>query len=151
MRTILRATAAGAVLAFAAFGANAQTVKLAFIDPLSGLMAPVGQNQLNSWRYIADLANQKNWAGGPKFEIVPFDNKLSPQESLNALKQVIDQGIRYVLQGTLLCRWMFRSSVTRSAGLASMWRARTSNALGPSKKAYVLAQIERFAPPSNSS
>jgi branched-chain amino acid transport system substrate-binding protein len=99
MRTILRATAAGAVLAFAAFGANAQTVKLAFIDPLSGLMAPVGQNQLNSWRYIADLANQKNWAGGPKFEIVPFDNKLSPQESLNALKQVIDQGIRYVLQG----------------------------------------------------
>ena len=62
-------------------------------------MAPVGQNQLHSWQYIADLANQKNWAGGPKFEIVGFDNKLSPQESLTVLKQAIDQGIRYIVQG----------------------------------------------------
>ena len=29
----------------------------------------------------------------------PFDNKASPQETLTALKQVIDQGIRYVVQG----------------------------------------------------
>ena len=34
-----------------------------------------------------------------KFEMVPFDNKASPQETLTALKQVIDQGIRYVVQG----------------------------------------------------
>ena len=34
-----------------------------------------------------------------KFEIVPFDNKASPQESLNALKAAIDQGIRYIVQG----------------------------------------------------
>jgi branched-chain amino acid transport system substrate-binding protein len=79
--------------------APAQTVKIAFIDPLSGLMAPVGQNILHSWQYVADIANQKNWAGGPKFEIVPFDNKLSPQESLNVLQQAIDQGIRYIVQG----------------------------------------------------
>src|SRR5580658_3822429 len=79
--------------------ASAQTVKIAFIDPLSGLMAPVGQNILHSWQYVADIANQKNWAGGPKFEIVPFDNKLSPQESLNVLQQAIDQGIRYIVQG----------------------------------------------------
>jgi len=50
-----------------------------------------------------------------------------------------------------LLRWMFNSSVTRSACVASVRRAKTSNALGPSKKAYVLAQIERFAVPSNSS
>ena len=31
--------------------------------------------------------------------MVPFDNKASPQETLTALKQVIDQGIRYVVQG----------------------------------------------------
>ncbi len=99
MNRQFRAAAIGAATALLAFGAQAQTVKVAFIDPLSGLMAPVGQNQLHSWTYVADLANQKNWAGGPKFEIVGFDNKLSPQESLNALKQVIDQGIRYVVQG----------------------------------------------------
>jgi len=95
----IRASALGATAALMSFGAYAQTVKLALIDPQSGLMAPVGINQLNSWRYVADIANQKNWAGGPKFEIVGFDNKLSPQESLTILKQVIDQGIRYVLQG----------------------------------------------------
>ena len=99
MTRLIRAAAFGAASALLAFGAQAQTVKVAFIDPLSGLMAPVGQNQLHSWQYIAELANQKNWAGGPKFEIVGFDNKLSPQESLTVLKQVIDQGIRYVVQG----------------------------------------------------
>jgi branched-chain amino acid transport system substrate-binding protein len=76
-----------------------ETVKIAFIDPLSGLLGPVGQNQLRSWQYIVDIANQKKWAGGPKFEIVGFDNKLSPQESLTILKQVEDQHIRYVVQG----------------------------------------------------
>ena len=99
MNSLIRAAALGAASALLAFGAQAQTVKIAFIDPLSGLMAPVGQNQLHSWQYIADLANQKNWAGGPKFEIVGFDNKLSPQESLTVLKQAIDQGIRYIVQG----------------------------------------------------
>jgi branched-chain amino acid transport system substrate-binding protein len=99
IRISIRAAAVAVAFASISAAAQAQTVKLALIDPQSGLMAPVGINQLNSWRYIADIANQKNWAGGPKFEIVGFDNKLSPQESLNALKQAIDQGIRYILQG----------------------------------------------------
>ena len=30
---------------------------------------------------------------------MPFDNKVSPQESLNVLKKVEDQGIRYITQG----------------------------------------------------
>ncbi|MBS0337354.1 MAG: branched-chain amino acid ABC transporter substrate-binding protein [Proteobacteria bacterium] len=99
MNRLIRAAALGAATTLLAFGAQAQTVKIGFIDPLSGLMAPVGQNQLHSWQYIAEIANQKNWAGGPKFEIVGFDNKLSPQESLTVLKQVVDQGIRYIVQG----------------------------------------------------
>jgi branched-chain amino acid transport system substrate-binding protein len=99
IRFSIRVAACAAGFAAFSAGAQAQTVKLALIDPQSGLMAPVGLNQLHSWQYIADIANQKNWAGGPKFEIVGFDNKLSPQESLNDLKQAIDQGIRYILQG----------------------------------------------------
>jgi len=98
LQNLVRVAAFATALSAAGF-VQAQTVKLALIDPQSGLMAPVGINQLNSWRYVADLANAKNWAGGPKFEIVGFDNKLSPQESLTALKQAIDQGIRYILQG----------------------------------------------------
>ena len=84
---------------FAATSVSAQTVKIGFIDPLSGPFAPVGQNQLNSWKTSIDVANSKNWAGGPKFEIIGFDNKSSPQESLTVLKQIIDQGIRYIVQG----------------------------------------------------
>ncbi len=75
-----------------------QTVKIAFIDPLSGPFANVGQNQLKSWQFIAEEFSKRN-AAGVKFEIVPFDNKGSPQESLTVLKAAIDQGIRYVMQG----------------------------------------------------
>jgi branched-chain amino acid transport system substrate-binding protein len=46
-------------------------------------MAPIGQNQLKSFQYMAELFNKNNPAG-VKFEIVPFDNKVSPAESLNA-------------------------------------------------------------------
>ncbi|WP_420093146.1 branched-chain amino acid ABC transporter substrate-binding protein [Noviherbaspirillum denitrificans] len=79
--------------------ANADVVKIAFIDPLSGTFAPVGQNMLKSFQYIAEKANAEKWAGENTFEIVAFDNKGSPMESLAALKSAIDQGYRYVMQG----------------------------------------------------
>ena len=61
-------------------------------------MAPVGANQLKTWQFFAEKINAKNPAG-VKFEIVPFDNKLSPAESATALKSAIDQGIHYIAQG----------------------------------------------------
>ena len=93
------ALAAG--LFFTAAAASAQkgeTVKIGWIDPLSGLMAPVGQNQLKSYQFMAEIFNKSNPAG-VKFEIVPIDNKLSPQESTNAVKSLTDQGVRYIVQG----------------------------------------------------
>jgi branched-chain amino acid transport system substrate-binding protein len=75
-----------------------QTVKLMWIDPLTGLMGPVGTNQVKTQQFLAERFSASNPAG-VKFEIVPVDNKLSPTESLNALKSAIDQGIRYVIQG----------------------------------------------------
>jgi branched-chain amino acid transport system substrate-binding protein len=97
----LRAVAVGALLlaATGAIAQSGQTVKIAFIDPLSGPFANVGQNQLKSWQFVAErLSGAKNPAG-VKFEITGFDNKGSPQESLNSLKAAIDQGFRYVTQG----------------------------------------------------
>jgi branched-chain amino acid transport system substrate-binding protein len=75
-----------------------QTVKLMWIDPLTGLMGPVGTNQLKTQQFLAERFSATNPAG-VKFEVVGVDNKLSPTESLNALKSAIDQGIRYVIQG----------------------------------------------------
>jgi branched-chain amino acid transport system substrate-binding protein len=95
-----RIALAAALLAMAA-GAHAQkgeTVKIGWVDPLSGLMAPVGQNQIKSYQFVAEHFNKSN-AAGVKFEMVPIDNKLSPQESTNAVKSLIDQGVRYIVQG----------------------------------------------------
>ncbi|MBL0149050.1 MAG: branched-chain amino acid ABC transporter substrate-binding protein [Ideonella sp.] len=86
------------LLATGAHAQKGETVKIGWIDPLSGLMAPVGQNQLKSYQFMAEHFNKANPAG-VKFEIVPIDNKLSPQESTNAVKSMIDQGVRYVVQG----------------------------------------------------
>ena len=88
---------AGAALAQAKPLAG-QTVKLMWIDPLTGLMGPVGNNQVKTQQFLAERFSASNPAG-VKFEIIPVDNKLSPTESLNALKSAIDQGIRYVIQG----------------------------------------------------
>jgi branched-chain amino acid transport system substrate-binding protein len=86
-------------MALAAGSVSAETVRIAYIDTLSGLMGSLGNNELKSWQYVADVANQQNWTGGPKFEMVPFDNKLSPQQSLTLLNEAADQGIRYITQG----------------------------------------------------
>jgi branched-chain amino acid transport system substrate-binding protein len=92
------AVAAAAFTSTLAYAQAGQTVKLAFMDPLSGPFANVGQNQLKGWQFSAEHFNKKNPAG-VKFEVVAFDNKGSPQESLNTLKAAIDQGIRYIVQG----------------------------------------------------
>ncbi len=89
---------AASLSAGAAFAQKGETVKIAWIDPLSGLMASVGQNQVKSFQFVAEKINASNPAG-VKFEIVSIDNKLSPAETLNALKSAADQGIRYVVQG----------------------------------------------------
>ncbi|MFN7122598.1 MAG: branched-chain amino acid ABC transporter substrate-binding protein [Hydrogenophaga sp.] len=90
-----------ATLLACALGAHAQkgeTVKIALIDPQTGLMGPVGNNQLKSWQFFAEKFTQSNPAG-VKFEVVGFDNKLSPAESLNNFKAALDQGVRYIAQG----------------------------------------------------
>jgi branched-chain amino acid transport system substrate-binding protein len=99
-RALVKATvaAAAALCCATVFAQKGETVKIVWIDPLSGLMAPVGQNQLRSFQFFAEKFSQKNPAG-VKFEVIGIDNKLSPTESLNALKAAIDQGARYVTQG----------------------------------------------------
>jgi len=95
---VMAATAALLLAAGAAQAQKGETVKIAWIDPLSGLMAPVGQNQVKTFQFLAEHFNKSNPAG-VKFEIIPIDNKLSPAESLNALKAAIDQGARFITQG----------------------------------------------------
>lgn len=76
-----------------------QRVRLAYIDPLTGPAAAIGRNGLRTWQFMADaLAGEGNPAG-VRLTVAGFDNKGSPQESVNALKAAIDQGFRYIIQG----------------------------------------------------
>lgn len=101
MKFALKALTGAALLtcAYAVHAQSGETVRIAFMDPLSGPFANVGQNQLKSWQFAAESLGGKNNPAGVNFEVVGFDNKGSPQESLNTLKAAIDQGFRYVTQG----------------------------------------------------
>jgi branched-chain amino acid transport system substrate-binding protein len=96
----MRLVAASALCAVSglAIAQKGETVKIAWLDPLSGLMAAVGTNQLKTYQFLAEEFNKKN-AAGVKFEIIGIDNKLSPQETTSALRSAMDQGARYVVQG----------------------------------------------------
>lgn len=85
-------------LAIGAGASFAENVKIAFIDPLSGAFAGTGTNGLHQFEFAAEkLINDKG--GDHTFEIVGFDNKISPKESLIQLQVAIDQGIKYIVQG----------------------------------------------------
>ena len=101
MKPVFKIAAAGAALLCAsmAFAQQGETVKMLRIDALSGLMGPVGQNQLKSYQFFAEKFSGKGNPAGVNFEVTGIDNKLSPTESLNALKLAIDQGVRYIIQG----------------------------------------------------
>ena len=100
MQFVLKTVAASVLLscAGASMAQQGETVKIAWLDPLSGLMAALGTNQMKSWQFLAEEFSKNNPAG-VKFEILPIDNKLSPQETTSALRSAMDQGARYVVQG----------------------------------------------------
>jgi branched-chain amino acid transport system substrate-binding protein len=92
-------TAVLTVAALAGPAAAQGTIKIAYIDPLSGAFAATGENGLNQFRFAADRVNKAGGVLGKELEIVGFDSKVSPQESLVQLKKVISDGIHFVFQG----------------------------------------------------
>src|SRR5262244_4621540 len=76
-----------------------ETIKIAFIDPLSGGAASTGEAGLKTYQFIADELNAKGGVLGKRIEIVGYDNKLNPQESLVQIQKAIDAGTRIITQG----------------------------------------------------
>lgn len=99
-KTLLGLTTALAVT-IGAVSAFAEPIRIAFIDPLSGPFAAVGNSGLAQYRFAVDqLVNEQGGVlGGTNLEIVSFDNKMSGKESLIQLQVAIDQGIRFIAQG----------------------------------------------------
>lgn len=82
--------------------ANAEPApyRIAYIDPLSGPFAAVGELMLMHLKYAVDDINARGGLpGGRKLELIQLDSKLSAQESQSALQSAIDQGARAVMTG----------------------------------------------------
>ena len=96
---------AATALALSVFGAATthaaaeEAIKIAYIDPLSGGGASIGQIGLNQLKFIADAVNAKGGVMGKKIEIIAYDNKLNPQQSLVDVQKAIDEGVRIITQG----------------------------------------------------
>jgi branched-chain amino acid transport system substrate-binding protein len=88
-----------AALALASLAVHAQ-IKIAYIDPLSGGGASVGEHGWKHLQFLVDGINAKGGVlGGQKLEAVAYDNKGSPQESLVQAQKAIDAGVRFLTQG----------------------------------------------------
>ena len=74
------------------------TIKIGYIDPLSGAFAQQGDASLQHFAYLLDLINAEGGALGKKFEIVSYDSKLQPSEALIALNSIVDQNISFAMQ-----------------------------------------------------
>jgi branched-chain amino acid transport system substrate-binding protein len=95
---VLALSAGIGVAALPSSGADG-TLKIAYIDPLSGGGASIGEVGLKTFQFLADELNAKGGLLGKKVEIVGYDNKLNPQESLVQIQKAIDSGIRIITQG----------------------------------------------------
>lgn len=97
---LVKSAALATAMAFASMsGASADTMKIAFIDPLSGPFGPSGQSGLNEWTYAAAQVNAKGGIQGKQVEVIGLDNKVNPKESLVQFQKAIDQGVRIIAQG----------------------------------------------------
>ncbi len=102
-RSLTRAGAVGVAVAAAVGFASPvlaqETIKIAYIDPLSGPGATVGEVGLKHFQLLVEEANAKGGAAGKKFEVIGYDNKTNPQESLIQAQKAVDAGARIITQG----------------------------------------------------
>ena len=96
--TAAAATAAAAFSVPAAAAAE-DTVKIAYIDPLSG----GGASDRRGRPQDLPVSRRRDQRQGrhPRQEVRdrPLDNKINPQESLVQVQKAIDAGVRYITQG----------------------------------------------------
>lgn len=101
MKKLLGQTAlALSILGATALSAMAQeALKIAYVDPLSGGGASIGQIGMNQLNFIADEINAKGGVNGKKVEVIGYDNQTNPQVSLVQVQKAIDEGIKVIVQG----------------------------------------------------
>lgn len=80
--------------------AAAEPITIAYIDPLSGPFAVVGEASGRHIQLAVERVNARGGVlGGRQFRLLSLDSKANAQESILALQRAIDQGVRYIMQG----------------------------------------------------
>ena len=76
------------------------TVKFALVDGQSGPNGFIGESMRQHLQFFADRMNAAGGVlGGRKLEVLAFDNKFDPQETIVQLQKAIDAGAQYVFHG----------------------------------------------------
>jgi len=76
------------------------TIKIALIEPMSGPLAAIGLDLIEGLEFFAERINKAGGVlGGRHIEIVPYDNQMIAEKTIQQLRKVIDEDIRYVSQG----------------------------------------------------
>ncbi len=99
--TVFRSLALSLALSGGSFSQAQDPVRIAFMDPLSGTFASVGNSGLKQLQYAADrlFNSQGGILGGRMIEVVPLDNKQSPTETQIQFRRAVSEGIRIIFQG----------------------------------------------------
>lgn len=90
-------------IVLAAFMASANAadkapMRIADIDPSSGMAAAIGDWGTENLKFNANVINKEGGIDGHKIEIVPFDNGLSTQKTLVQFHKAVNEGIRYIAE-----------------------------------------------------
>lgn len=90
MRTNVRALLAAAALCLGAASAQADTIHLGAILPLTGPGAVVGNQEMRGIQFAMDQANAKGGVHGDKLDVAFEDNQAKPDQSVLSFNKLVD-------------------------------------------------------------
>jgi branched-chain amino acid transport system substrate-binding protein len=82
-----------------AVAANNEPLRIAFIDPLSGPAANMGEPALAQVKFDVKRINKEGGINGHPIKIIAMDDQMTSKKALVKVHEAIDQGIRYIVQG----------------------------------------------------
>jgi branched-chain amino acid transport system substrate-binding protein len=91
---------AAAVLALSATAALAESLKVAVIEPLSGVQTSTGRLVVNGAQFAIDEINAAGGFNGEKIQLREYDNAGTTMGAADKFKQAVADGAQIIVQGT---------------------------------------------------
>ncbi len=75
---------------------SGETIKIGFLDTLSGAASDVGETALEGAEIAVDEINGNGGIDGRKLELVKKDEKLSPSATVQAMREFANEGVKLI-------------------------------------------------------